>query len=122
MKRTTILIVVLLLLSLAACEKGSSTKLTAMKMSDLKVPDNFNYEMNRKVDVNIQGPWRLPVIITKLDGSTIFKTQMNPEYGINMKLSLPAKTKEVLVHYQSFEIKVNVTGGNLNLNFNQEDR
>lgn len=119
MKRLIFFILIVVLFLLGACD-DTKVKLTEVKMQDLVVPDNFNYEMNNQIDVNLQGAWRLPVYIKTTGGNLLFKAQMNPTSGINTKLILPNTIKEVVVEYQTFAETINVSGGNLDFNFRAE--
>ena len=116
MKRALIIMLGLALLILAACT-DESTKLTQVNMSDLKVPQDFNYDMNNQVSVNLQGLWRLPVYVTTTNGNLLFKAQLNPATGLNTRLTLPKTIKQVVVQYQMYEQTIDVSGGTLNFDF-----
>lgn len=118
MKKLVFFALIVLLMVLSSCDK-KATELTEVNMKDLKVPQNFNYEMNNKVEVNLQGAWRLPVYIKTIGGNLLFKAQMNPQSGISTKLILPKTIKEVVVEYQTFAVTINVRGGNLSYNFRE---
>lgn len=118
MKKLVFFALIVLLMVLSSCDK-KATELTEVNMKDLKVPQNFNYEMNNQVEVNLQGAWRLPVYIKTTGGNLLFKAQMNPQSGISTKLILPKTIKEVVVEYQTFAVTINVRGGNLSYNFRE---
>jgi hypothetical protein len=118
MKKLVFFALIVLLLGLVSCDK-KATELTEVSMKDLRVPQDFNYEMNNTVDVNLQGAWRLPVYIKTTGGNLLFKAQMSPENGLSTKLILPKTIKEVVVEYQTFAVTVNVRGGNLIYNFRE---
>ncbi|MCD8481002.1 MAG: hypothetical protein LRZ88_12885 [Candidatus Cloacimonetes bacterium] len=116
MKRALIIMLGLTLFILAACSE-ESTKLTQVNMGDLKVPQDFNYNMNNQVSVNLQGHWRLPVYVTTTNGNLLFKAQLNPATGLNTRLTLPKTIKQVVVQYQMYEQTIDVSGGTLNFDF-----
>jgi hypothetical protein len=116
MKRALLIVLGLALLFLVACS-NESNKLTEVNMSDLTVPQDFNYDMNNQVLVNLQGRWRLPVYLKTTNGNLLFKAQLNPDTGLNTRLTLPKTIKQVVVQYQMYEETINVSGGTLSFDF-----
>lgn len=115
MKRSIILALLLILL-LAAC--SDKDKLVQVDIQNLNVPQDFNYNMNRQITVDIQGPYRLPVSITTLEGNLLFRAYLIPEQGISTRLSMPTTIKKVLVHYRGLEQEVSLSGNSISYNFN----
>jgi hypothetical protein len=114
-----LIVLVATIILMVACDT-SSEKLTQTDMNNLKVPHDFDFAMSSQVEVDIQGAWRLPLYLKTRDGNLLFKAQMNPETGISTKLTLPKTISEVVIHYQSFEVPVNVSSGSLNFDFRSD--
>ncbi|MDD3535774.1 MAG: hypothetical protein PHC50_06505 [Candidatus Cloacimonetes bacterium] len=116
MKATIITAFVVLLLLLAGCTDKESS-LTQVNMQDLKVPQGFTYEMKNKIDIEIDGSWRLPVVIKSTGGELLFKAQLNPETGLKTQLVLPKTIKKVVVEYQMYSEEISVQAGTLKRDF-----
>jgi len=114
-----LIVLIATIMFIVACDT-SSEELTQTDMDNLEVPQDFNFAMSSQVELDIQGAWRLPLYLKTKDGTLLFKAQMNPETGISTKLTLPKTIKEVVIHYQSFEVPVNVSSGSLNFDFRSD--
>jgi len=118
MKKTSLLVLlsIIFTLFLVGCEDKKAT-LTAVDVSDLKVPDSFNYETSHQVNVAIQGDYKLPVTITTVEGKVLYRGLLQPANGLAAKLTLPYTVKKVVIIYHVQEVTVNVTTSGIVYNF-----
>ena len=119
MKKLFFIALVVFVMVLSSCDK-SNTELTEVSMKDLEVPQDFNYNMNNTVQVDLQGAWRLPVYIKTTSGNLLLKAQMHPQNGLSTKLVLPNTIKDVVVEYQTFTVTLSVRDGDLSYDFSAE--
>ena len=119
MRKLTLVLLSLLLMVLAACSDKES--LTQVNIQELDVPQDFNYNMNSQIAVDIQGPYRLPLSITTVDGNLLFRAYLIPEQGINTRLSLPTSIKKVVLNYRGLEKTVAISQNSLSYDFNVID-
>lgn len=110
-----ILMTVLILLSVGCTDKAE--KLTEVKIKDLNVPQDFDFETMRSVTVNLQGSFRLPVTISTETGEVLYRAMMSPTTGLNTKLTLPSAYKKVVLTYHTQVVTVKVTGNTLSYSF-----
>ncbi len=116
MKYIVLLLALSMLLMISACS-DKQDKLTAVDMSTLKVPQDFNYDMNRNVNIDLQGAFHLPVTITTKSGEVLLKTMMNPETGVQTALTFPSSIKQVVLKYQRHEVTVSIGPNGISYNF-----
>jgi hypothetical protein len=119
MKKLALVLLSLVLLFLAAC--SDKDNLTQVSIQELDVPQDFNYNMNSQISVDIQGPYRLPLSITTVDGNLLFRAYLIPEQGINTRLTLPTTVKRVVLHYRGLEKTVAIAQNSLSYDFNVID-
>ena len=119
MKKLALVLLSLVLLFLAAC--SDKENLTQVSIQELDVPQDFNYNMNSQISVDIQGPYRLPLSITTVDGNLLFRAYLIPEQGINTRLTLPTTVKRVVLHYRGLEKTVAISQNSLSYDFNVID-
>ncbi len=113
-----LLAITMLLLVLGCAEK--SEKLTEVNMNELKVPQNFNYDMSKMVEVNLAGSYRLPVTISSLDGKVLYRGIMLPGTGMKTKLRLANTNSKVMIAYHDQEVILSVNGNKITYNFNSK--
>lgn len=118
MKTMIGLLAILAILMFAGCTDKSET-LTEVKMHELNVPQNFNYETVSEVTLQLQGEYRLPVTVLNTAGIELYKGMMSPANGLSTKLSLPNGTRELVLRYHIKEVKLPVNGSNLSYTFTQ---
>ncbi len=116
MKYIVLLLALSMLLLVGACS-DKEEKLTAVEMNSLNVPQDFNYEMSRNVNINLQGAFHLPVTIATKDGNVLLKTMMNPENGVQTMLTFPSSIKQVVLKYQRHEVTVSIGPNGISYNF-----
>ncbi len=110
-----IIMVALILISAGCTDKAD--KLTEVKIKDLNVPQDFDFEMMRSVNVDLQGVFRLPVTISTESGEVLYQAMMIPASGLHTKLTLPSAIKKVVLTYHTQEVTVKVTGNSLSYSF-----
>ncbi len=106
MKYASILIMLLVLIS-AGCTSDSN-KLTKVDINTLNVPEGFNFETVRPVDVFITGLYKQTVKIYDMDGNLLVRGLVDPIYGIHSKVTLPFATKQVKIVYGEDQIVKNI--------------
>ncbi len=119
MRKLAIVLMSLVLVVLAACSEKEN--LTQVNIQELDVPQDFNYNMNSQISVDIQGPYRLPLSITTVDGNLLFRAYLIPEQGISTRLSLPTSIKKVVLHYRGLEKTVSITQNTLSYSFSNAE-
>ncbi|MDD4308989.1 MAG: hypothetical protein PHO32_01280 [Candidatus Cloacimonetes bacterium] len=92
-------------------------KLTEVPINELNVPQNFDYQMSRTIELNLQGIHKAPLTITSMEGKVLYKGMMNPETGIETKINLASVNRKVRVVYHVYDLELNVTGNNLSHTF-----
>ncbi|MDZ4122461.1 MAG: hypothetical protein U1C33_08560, partial [Candidatus Cloacimonadaceae bacterium] len=116
MKYIVLLLALSMLLLISACS-NKEDKLTAVDINSLNIPQDFDYDMSRNVSINLQGAFHLPVTIASKDGNVLLRTMMNPETGLQTKLTFPSSIKQVVLKYQRHEVTVNVSPNGIAYNF-----
>ncbi len=111
----SILAIVAILFAAGCTDKNEP--LTEANMSELKVPQNFDYEMSRMVEINLVGAHRLPVTIMTTDGKVLYRGMMQPESGLQTKFQMANAFTRVVLVYHVHEVTVNVRNNRIEYNF-----
>jgi hypothetical protein len=121
MKRIALILALAISLLLMVGCSDTEDELSEADILQLNIPQDFNYEMYRSVEIDISGAYRLPLSIRTKDNNLLFKAQMNPVTGIKTKLTLPKTIEQVVLAYQMHEITISVTDGEIAYDFSNRD-
>ncbi len=116
MKTLLSILAIVTMLVVAGCS-DKNEPLTEANMSELKVPQNFDYEMSRMVELNLVGAHRLPVTIKTTDGKVLYRGMMLPGSGLQTKFQLANAITRVVLIYHVHEVTVNVRNNRIEYNF-----
>lgn len=116
MKAILSLLALLVLLFAVGCSEKSE-KLTEADIHDIKVPQDFDYEMSRMVEFDFTGAYRLPLTISTPEGKLLYRGMMLPGKSMNTKINLASTVRKVVVAYHAQEITLDINGNSISHNF-----
>lgn len=105
-----------ILMLIAGCS-DKSEKLTEAAMQDLQVPQNFDYQMSRMIEIDLRGAHRVPLTITSMDDKILYRGMMNPATGIVTKINLTSVTRKVRVIYHAHDLELSISNNSLSHDF-----
>ncbi len=119
MNRIIILLLVVLIsvVSFSCSREAEKPTITKVNMQDLNVPNGFKYETARTFNINLSGSISSPVTVKDPDDNALFRGMLNPERGINTKITLPYLVTQLKLEYLGRVYTIPVSGSSLNFTF-----
>ncbi|MCF7919438.1 MAG: hypothetical protein K9N06_05970 [Candidatus Cloacimonetes bacterium] len=95
--------VMLLLTALSSCALFEDPKQEAVDITTLNIADDFNFETERWINVELHALYTGTFHLTDMEGNMLYKGTIDQQVGFVQKIKLPTRIVDVKILYKEVD-------------------